>query len=30
MWDEVSDAEIELRKKPKKRDLVSMLKPLDE
>ena len=30
MWDEVSDAEIELRKKRKKRDLVSMLKPLDE
>ena len=30
MWNETADAEIELRKKRKKRDLVSMLKPLDE
>lgn len=29
-WEEIVDAEIELRKKRKKRDLVSMLKPLDE
>lgn len=30
MWNETADAEIELRKKRKKRDLVSMLKPLEE
>jgi dihydroflavonol-4-reductase len=30
MWNEIADAEIELRKKRKKRDVVSMLKPFDE
>ena len=29
LWNEIADAEIELRKKRKKRDIVSMLKPLD-
>jgi len=30
MWNETADAEIEFRKKRRKRDLVSMLKPLEE
>ena len=30
LWNEIADAEIELHKKRKKRDIVSMLKPLDE
>ena len=30
LWNEIADAEIELCKKRKKRDIVSMLKPLDE